>query len=152
MKKIYLSLSVLSLVSCIEKNKESLYQKEIIGTWKLISGMTIEKGDTTFVDYTNHQKGIKMINTTHFSFLNHDLNKGKSENPIFTVGGGTYSLEGNMYTENLEYCNYRDWEGNSFSFEIAIKNDTLIQQGVEKISDLGINRVNIERYVKISKQ
>lgn len=95
---------------------------------------------------------IKIINATHFSFLNHDLNKGNDSTSTFAAGGGAYSLDGNMYTEFLEYCSYREWEGNTFPFTVTIKDDTLIQQGVEKIEDLGVERLNIEKYVKVHSQ
>jgi hypothetical protein len=32
---------------------------------------------------------------------------------------------------------------------VSINNDTLIQQGIEKIDSLGVNRINIEKYVRL---
>ena len=123
---------------------------DLIGTWHLISGTTITQKDTVYTDYTKNAYGIKMFNKTHFSFFNHDTNKGKdSSTASFTAGSGKYQLHGSNYTENLEFLNYRDWEGRSFNFTIQIKNDTLIQQGIEKLEDLGINRTIIEKYVRI---
>ena len=82
----------------------------------------------------------------------HDLSKGKdSSSATFSAGGGTYSLTGNKYTEHLEYCNAREWEGHDFSFTITISGDTLIQSGVEKIEAQGINRINTEKYVRVKK-
>jgi hypothetical protein len=121
----------------------------IIGTWQLISGTTILAKDTQVVDYTKNQKAIKIINATHFCFLIHDLNKGKDPNPTFSAGGGHYTLAGDRYTEFLEYCNAREWENNKFEFTISIKNDTLEQQGIEKIDSIGVNRLNIEKYVRV---
>lgn len=89
---------------------------------------------------------------THFAFLQHDLKKGEDSSAVFVAGGGRYSLTGTTYTEHLEYCSARNWEGNDFSFNISIKGDTLIQRGVEKIENLGVNRVNIEKYVRVSKE
>lgn len=120
----------------------------IRGTWKLISGTLIEKTDTVVTDYTKGQKMIKIINDTHFSFLRHDLNKGK-DTAIYSSGGGSYTLKGDQYTENLEYCDDRQWEGNSFKLTVNISNDTLTQTGIEKIDSLGINRFNIEKYVRV---
>jgi hypothetical protein len=56
-----------------------------------------------------------------------------------------------LYTEHLEYCSAREWEGNDFSFQIDIKNDTLIQSGVEKVESAGVNRINIEKYIRVKK-
>ena len=68
---------------------------------------------------------------------------------MFEAGGGTYSLTDSTYTENLDYCSAREWEGNSFTFSIAIHNDTLIQKGIEKIEKSVIDRLNIEKYIRI---
>ena len=40
----------------------------IIGTWQLISGTLIEKGDTVVTDYTKKTAFIKIINDTHLHF------------------------------------------------------------------------------------
>jgi len=121
------------------------------GTWELISGTTITKGDSLVVDYTKNQRMIKIINKTHFAFLRHDLGKGKSPDAVFESGGGSYTLVGDKYTEYLEYCNLREWEGKKFQFTIAIKKDTLIQRGIEKVEEAGINREIIERYRRVQK-
>ena len=122
----------------------------IVGTWQLITGSLTEKNHTVVTDYKKNQKAIKIINGNHFCFLIHDLTKGKGPSPFFSAGGGKYTLVGDKYTELLEYCNDRQWENNKFDFTITIKNDTLTQKGIEKIDSLGVNRVNIEKYVRIN--
>lgn len=119
------------------------------GTWKLLSGTLIEKGDTTVTDYTKDLSFIKIINADHFAFLSHDTKGGKDSAAMFSAGGGDYTLKDSSYTEHLVYCNAREWEGNSFNFTIKISNDTLIQQGIEKIDSLNVNRLNIEKYVRL---
>lgn len=121
----------------------------IEGTWKLLTGTLVEKGDTTVTNYTKGRKFIKIINDNHFAFLTHDLDKGKDSAAEYSSGGGHYTLKDNAYTENLEYCSDRQWEGNSFNFTVTINNDTLTQQGIEKIDSLGVNRINTERYVRL---
>jgi hypothetical protein len=136
-------------ISCNNDKKGDEQSTSLDGTWKLLSGTIVEKGDTTVTDYTKNISMIKIINATHFSFLNHDLKKGKDSTGVFAAGGGRYSLIGNQYTEFLEYCSARDWEGHNFQFSITFKNDTLIQTGTEKVEDLGIERQNIEKYVRV---
>jgi hypothetical protein len=51
----------------------------------------------------------------------------------------------------LEYCSARNWEDNDFTFTITISADTLIQKGIEKVESAGVDRVNIEKYVRLSK-
>lgn len=121
-----------------------------MGTWKLVSGTLIEKNDTTVTDYTKDKSFIKIINDTHFAFLLHDLKQGKDSSALYSSGGGKYSLSDSTYTEHLEYCSDRNWEGHDFPFTITISNDTLTQRGVEKIEASGIDRLNIERYVRLA--
>ena len=145
-------LVAIMLASCgTESKKDETIRTAtpIIGTWKLISGTLIEKGDTSITYYDKNISFIKIINETHFSFLQHDLNKGKDSTAVFAAGGGSYTIKDSLYTEQLEYCSARNWEGNDFPFTVQIKNDTLIQSGVEKVESAGVNRINIEKYVRL---
>jgi hypothetical protein len=155
MKRITaIALICILLVSCKEKtttNASTQSSLPLTGTWRLLTGTTIEKGDTVVTDHTKNLSFIKIINDTHFAFLQHDLNKGKDSVATFVAGGGSYSLRDSSYTEHLEYCSAREWEGNDFKFTISIKNDTLIQSGVEKVESAGVDRINIEKYVRVKK-
>lgn len=146
--KLGLLLISSMLISC-ETNKQNTENQPIIGTWKLLTGTTIEKGDSVIIDYTKNLSFIKIINDSHFAFLNHDLKQGKDSTAAFSAGGGSYTLKDSLYTEHLEYCNDRQWENNDFTFTIKIKNDTLLQTGIEKVAGTDINRLNIEKYVKV---
>lgn len=144
-------LLLATLVSCVAPTENEDKKAPIVGTWQLITGTLIEKGDTVVTDYTKNSSFIKIINETHFAFLHHDLKKGKDSTAVFSSGGGTYSLSDSVYTEQLDYCSAREWEGNKFPFTIKIANDTLVQRGVEKVESAGINRINIEKYVRVKK-
>jgi hypothetical protein len=145
--KIVLATFTLIIFSC--KGNVEVTEPRLAGTWQLIKGTLIEKGDTIVTDYTKNISFIKIINGTHFAFLQHDLKKGQDSSAIFVAGGGRYSLSDSSYTEHLEYCSARNWEGNDFTFKISIKADTLIISGVEKVEGAGVNRVNIERYIRV---
>jgi len=153
--KISLAYTLITavLISCSAPTEKSQSGKTITpleGTWKLLTGTTIEKGDSTITNYTKGKAFIKIINDTHFAFLSHDLNKGKdSATAAFSSGGGSYSLADSIYTEHLEYCSDRQWEGNSFEFTVSIAGDTLTQKGIEKIENIGVNRINIEKYIRL---
>jgi hypothetical protein len=155
MKTVLVSAAAaLSLISCkpdATRTEAASSPKPIIGTWQLIKGTVIDKGDTIVTDYTKNKNitFVKIINDTHFAFLQHDVHKGK-DSAVFVSGGGRYSLKDSTYTEHLEYCSARNWEGNDFAFTVSIKSDTLVQQGVEKVEASGINRINIEKYVKVN--
>lgn len=145
---ILISSFFLSCDTSSGPGNESRKPISIEGTWELLSGTTIEKEDTVTTDYTKGQKMIKIINATHFAFLRHDLNKGK-DSAVYSSGGGRYSLADSQYTEHLDFCSDREWEGHSFQFTVSVKNDTLTQTGVEKLENLGINRFNIEIYRRV---
>jgi hypothetical protein len=146
---ILILLILLSCNSSVEAPGAPTAKKPIEGTWKLLTGTLIEKGDTVVTDYTKGKSFIKIINNDHFAFLTHDLSKGKNADSMFVAGGGGYTFHDSSYTEHLEYCNDRQWEGNDFSFTVTINNDTLVQKGIEKIDSLKVDRLNIEKYVRL---
>jgi len=149
---ISISLILFSCNSSVQAPETTSAKKPIEGTWKLLTGTLIEKGDTVVTDYTKGKSFIKVINDDHFSFLGHDLSKGKNADSMFTCGGGGYQLHDSSYTEHLEYCNAREWEGHDFTFTVTINSDTLLQKGIEKIDSLKVDRLNIEKYVRLKDQ
>lgn len=152
MKSSFLLLLLCSLVllSCnTNTNREEELSYPIVGTWRLLSATTIEKGKRTDIDYTKNQRMIKIINNTHFAFLKHNLKADSSSKNGFDAGGGRYILKGDNYTEFLDYYVDPNWEGKKFDFKIRIENDTLIQTGIEKVEKAGVDRTITERYLKV---
>lgn len=148
----FLILLSLTIARCNVKKEPQLSQLSLQGTWELISDSKIENGDTTYTPARKNVRMIKIINQTHFAFLRHDLIHGKdSSTAEFVAGGGPYTLNGTDYTENLEYCNSRDWESNVFHFTVGIQGDTLTQQGREKVEKSNVDRIIIEKYVRVLK-
>lgn len=133
------------LTSCIDMKKAPNIQ----GTWELVSAVTV-KGDSIYEQQLEGKRMIKIINQDHFAFLNHDQKRGEDSTAHFVAGGGSYKLAGNQYKESLEYCNFRDWEGNDFTFTITLLKDTLVQEGLEEIEELGIKQKIIEKYVRVN--
>ncbi|HTE24793.1 hypothetical protein [Flavitalea sp.] len=149
---VLLMIAGIFILSCENQTKpieEAPSSAALKGSWQLFSGTLIEKGDTVTTDYTKNTSFIKIINDTHFAFLQHDLQKGKDSAASFSAGGGKYTLKDSVYTEHLEYCTAREWEGHDFTFNVRILNDTLIQRGVEVVESAGINRINIEKYTRV---
>lgn len=141
--KYGLLISLLLLIGCGVETTSN-----IEGTWKLVSAKTITK-DSTFSSLSSNQEMIKIINKTHFSFLRHDLNKGKDSTAIYVAGGGRYIYKNGVYKEYLDYLNFREWEGKVFEFNAKINNDTLTITGVEKVEELGVDNKIIEVYKKL---
>ena len=147
-----LLLFISSLLSwgCQDREKREP-ANDLVGTWELLSETKIEKGDTVFTPAAGNQRMLKIINPTHFSFIRHDLKAGKDSFALFVAGAGPYTLTGNIYKEQLEFCSAREWENHDFEFTVEVKGDTLIQQGVEKVEGTDINRFIIEQYKKVRK-
>ncbi len=147
---LYLLIIITSGISSCKPSALIEKNDSIVGTWKLVSGLIIKGKDSVLTDYTHNQEMIKIITNTNFAFFRHDLSKGQEPNPIFVAGGGSCVIKDNNYFENLEYCNYREWENNSFEFTYYISGDTLITQGVETVEELKIDQFNIETYTRIN--
>jgi hypothetical protein len=145
---IIITIALLSCHTPTKPDKQVKAPLPIEGTWELFSGTTIRKEDTAVTDYTKGQKMIKIINATHFAFLRHDLSKGK-DSAVYSSGGGSYSLADSLYTEHLDFCDAREWEGHLFPFIVSVKNDTLTQTGIEKLEGLGVDRLIIEKYKRV---
>ena len=122
---------------------------KINGTWRLMSGTTITKGVSSITDYTRDQSMIKIINDSHFAFLKHRLGEPKDSANGFDAGGGSYTLNGDQYTEHLDYYADKNWEGKPFTFTVSFDGDTLVQKGLEKVESENIDRVIIEKYLRI---
>ncbi|MEO9804299.1 MAG: hypothetical protein ABJF04_13665 [Reichenbachiella sp.] len=150
MKSIWISLFLLSVVFACQSSKEGYSDSSpsLLGTWELIDVFNTEEGET-FNTFVKGRRMIKIITPTHFSFVNHDLKKGGDSLAFFAAGAGKYTLQGNNYSEHLEFCTARGWEGHIFDFEVEIRGDTLIQQGVEKSEDMGVDRYIYETYVRV---
>jgi hypothetical protein len=149
--KTKLSLFLITIICCscsVNQNKTKHSDLPIIGTWELISATSTQK-DSTFSTFNPKVKMIKIINPDHFAFFVHDLTMGKQPNPEFSAGAGRFTLVNDTYTEYLEYFSHREWENNKFEFKVSIKNDTLIQQGIEKVEKLGVDRIITEKYKRI---
>jgi hypothetical protein len=147
----YNLLLVLLAIALFDSCKPQPDAVRMNGTWRLVSGTTITKGVSTVTDYTKDTKFIKIINDTHFAFLKHDLHPAKDSSNHFDAGGGSYTLNGNQYTEHLDYYSDHNWEGKPFTFTVTISNDTLTQRGMEKVENENIDREIIERYVREGK-
>ena len=149
--KIKIALLFLAVIcfSC-KQNKAEQIDLPILGTWELISS-TSTQNDSTFSTFDPSVKMIKIINPDHFAFFVHDTTMGKEPNPKFSAGAGRFTLVDDNYTEYLEYFSTREWENNKFEFKISIKNDTLTQQGVEKVEKLGVDRIITEKYKRVKK-
>ena len=131
--------------SCSKEMKEQEQSGSTLeGTWKMTYA-EIRENDSVQVKDLSSTDFIKIINQSHFAFFNQE--RDTQEN--FTAGAGTYTFDGSEYIENLDFINFMDYRGHTFSFQVEIKGDSLIQQGHEIIEASGIDRYILEKYVRI---
>ncbi|WP_282136495.1 hypothetical protein [Seonamhaeicola maritimus] len=140
MKVIVFTLLICLLASCGKRQSKNSLE----GTWKMVYAETLENDSLTIKDLTNVEF-VKIRNENHFAFFNQQTD---SEN-AFYGGGGTYTLNGNNYSETLSYISVKNLRGHVFPFQIEFSGDTLIQSGIEKVEKANINRKIIEKYIKI---
>ncbi|WP_421939263.1 hypothetical protein [Pedobacter sp.] len=134
-------------LSCSRQTEDS--STKIKGSWQLLSATTNDKGKLTVTDFTKDQRMIKIINDTHFSFLRHNLSAQAVAAERFDAGGGRYNVKGDEYTEFLDFFKDKNWEGKTFVFKVHFDGDTLIQTGVEKVPEAGVDRIITEKYLRI---
>ena len=94
----------------------------IIGTWQLVSG---EVGGQ---DSLGNGTMIKMISAKHFMFMSYDKSKMKTTG----AGSGSYTLNGNTYTEHIDFIDVSGGEGlagTDVAFTVKVEGDTLTQTG-----------------------
>lgn len=149
-KILLFALCIPTFFACNYMSKPEEKDIPLKGTWQLLSATTVENGKSTVIDFTKGNKQmIKIINDTHFAFLNHELDTTKESSNRFDAGGGRYKLTGNEYTEHLDYYKDKNWEGKTFNFKVSIHQDTLIQTGMEKVEAAGVDRTITEKYVRV---
>lgn len=145
--KTFLAFFLIFLSSChSKKNDSKIPTNELIGTWKMVYG-DITEYDSVKIKDLSKTEFFKIINNSHFAFFN----QVKDKNDGFYGGGGTYTLQGNQYIETLDFIASKGIRGQSFSFTIEFKGDTLIQHGLEEVKKLDIKRHILEKYIRIIK-
>lgn len=137
-------------ISCNSSNKRQienvgLEESKIEGTWKLVYG-EIRENDSVVIKDLSKSDFIKIINQSHFAFFNQKPKTSEG----FYGGAGTYELNGEDYVETLEFIGAENIRNHKFPFKIKIKEDSLIQTGLEEVKEAGIKRYIVEKYVRLS--
>ena len=124
------------------------------GVWQLVS----IKVDTQAVPLTDLR--VKLITNGRFSWVSGSPDsvnttpiKSASAFRVFktmSAGGGTYSLEGTTYTEQIEYFPDVNWIGLSLPFTCRTEADQFIQTGTLPVFENG-QRVREQRVEKIGR-
>lgn len=112
-----LLLQAFAFYSCTaEKTK-------INGTYRFASEEFVNNGQSTFRLYDKNESGLKTWSDKYVLWVNSNpRGEGGGE-----LGGGTYQLNGNHYTENFQHHASISFRGVSLKMYLELKGDTIIQ-------------------------
>ena len=111
-------------------------KNKIEGVWRMVSGKLDGK------EMLSSGSDMKFITAKHFIYIAQDkaktisaIAKKTKEDPLtaymdsFRAGSGTYKLEGNKYTETIEFSADPIYIGRSFDFTMRVEGNRLYQSG-----------------------
>ena len=115
-------LSFILIVLCLMAFQPPV--KKIQGTWEMVSFKEVNNGSVTnTLPGKNEGHQLKTWSKNHFLFVGKFNQNGEW---MYNFGSGTYSLEGNHYTENIIDHTGKAYEGNSVKLLMEFKGDTLV--------------------------
>jgi len=122
---------------------------EIIGAWNFIEIKGSDNGEPYNISIESAGGSrIKMWSNSHFLFVGQIIDE--NGNIIDRSGGGTYSLDGKRYIENVRYNFNKAYEGATVEMRLEIKGDTLIQTyPVDADGNIDKDNYAIEKYVRL---
>ncbi|MBN2634312.1 MAG: hypothetical protein JXR66_12195 [Bacteroidales bacterium] len=137
-------IALLIFGSCAKKENKSFQ-----GTWQLVQMQMIEREKVTnyFSDRYKISQ-IKMWSGDHFMFV------GKYQvdtNVVYRYGTGTYTIDGNIYVEDIDYHFDKSYEGRKNKIWLEVSHDTLLH--IFPVDDTGRPmqaRHYVERYIRLN--
>jgi hypothetical protein len=97
-----------------------------LGTWQLLS-YKYGTNQPSFSEQPSSQHRIKLITETHFTWVQFDTGNKKVQG----VAGGAYSLDGDTYTESMDWADsgMESYLGNKHRFKIRVDGDKFYLSG-----------------------
>jgi hypothetical protein len=124
------------------------------GAWELVEArQTPPDPAFTLAEWRN----IKIFTKTHWAYLSQKraapkLTSWTNDTELlaaakaFGAGGGTYALEGDTYTEHIEFFAGPNYVGMSLPWKIKWEGDEWIQTGTFPMKSLGLDDHDLELY------
>jgi hypothetical protein len=145
MKNVFVIALIIGLIASACAKQEN---KPLIGGWKMVQMQSNDNGKIT--NYFSNRYNVyqtKMWTKNHFMFV------GKYQVDTVTTyryGVGTYTLNGNIYVEDILYHFDASYEGRKNKIRLEIRNDTLLH--IFPVNDKGEPSQSIywiEKYVRL---
>ncbi|MGH8314124.1 MAG: hypothetical protein ACRETU_03105 [Steroidobacterales bacterium] len=115
------------------------------GAWELIAAKSTPADDTFPLDT---ERQIKILTRTHWAFLSQQRKMPKMPGgsaaewaaaaKSFSAGGGTYTLDGDTYSEHIEFFVSPKFVGTTINFKITWNGDEWTQSGTLPLKSLGV--------------
>ena len=105
-----------------------------IGAWEMIYFRSISGADTTVLSGNSKPLAITLMTPSHFSYQWRNSS---------TSGAGTYIYDGKTIHEEFTYYKDSNFVGAILSFNMEVRNDSLIFSGpIKAVSSSGENMIN----------
>lgn len=118
------------------------------GAWKLIEYKGISEGEIVWTLPGNaHGDQLKSWSGEYFMFVGKFV---ADSNTTINYGSGTYTLEGNHYTEHIDIHVSQDYVGTDERLILEFKGDTLVQ--INPVNDdwtYDKDNYRMEKYVRV---
>lgn len=133
MKSQFIKMTLLALLgfSCSTQNDSSedvaTGPLSLEGSWEITEKIDHDGGKTEWEPFGTGLIYQKHVTPTHFTWVGYD----PANDVVVGAGGGSYTLEGNKYVENIEFfIPVEDgYVGQTITFEAALEGDTWIHKG-----------------------
>jgi hypothetical protein len=140
---------LLGVQGCASDRSHSL-----VGTWELIDARYTPP-DPAFV--LGEWRQIKVITSTHWVYMSQKRTAPKITSFTndaellavakgFGAGGGRYTLNGDTYTEHIEFFMAPNYLDRAVSFKVKWEGDEWIQSGTFPMKELGLAAQDMELY------
>ena len=153
MRTLMMSIAIaagisIGLLGCTQQKASPLE-----GAWELVDAKYTPADPAISL---SRYRQIKILTGTHWAFLSQDRSAPKMTSwndaellaaaKTFSAGGGTYTLQGDAYTEHVEFFNTPNFVGASLKFKIKWDGDEWIQTGTLPLKALGMGDKDMELY------
>lgn len=126
MKRSIIGLAAMAVAVVLQAQPEPQTSSAAhLGTWQLAS-FKYGTDQPGFTDYPQDRRRLKLITATHFTWVDF----GTATKRITGTAGGTYTLNGNTYTESIDFGLGMDtYFGQKHTFTIRVEGDTFFLSG-----------------------
>lgn len=127
---LFFAISIFNF-SCARRTTGVLPDAEnhpLVGTWILVSSNNSSPGGEFFrLDKTNTRQ-MKILNPTHFMFIQENINGDDYE--FESAAGGRYELDGNTYIETLDFASWENYRNSYAVFTWRLEDGKWYHTGV----------------------